>query len=285
MTTSEHGTSGVQSVARAFALLEVMAEACGELSVSELAAATGLPLPTIHRLVRTLQELGQVHQLTNRRYTLGPRLVGLGERASRMLGLRAAEGLKALAEAVGETANLAVLDSDRAVYTAQAPSPRHAMRMFSEIGRRVPLHSTGVGKALLVQLPAETVRRLLGSAGTPRLTAHTMTGIEPLLAELAAARARGHAVDDSEHELGVFCVAVPVPGAPSPTALSVSGPTTRFSRDRAGEAAALLQAAAARMTGQFASPDPGPARRAASHSSDSGVPPSSRSTTSTRKLP
>lgn len=244
-------TAGVQSITRAFRLLEAMAEARGELSVSEMAEATGLPLPTTHRIVRTLQDLGQVHQLANRRYTLGPKLVGLGDRASRVLGLRAGEGLTALAEAVGETANLAVLDGDRAAYTAQAPS-RHSMRTFTEIGRRVPVHSTGVGKALLAQIPDATVRRILAGTGTARMTEHTITGIGPLLVDLALIRARGYAVDDQEHEAGVFCVAVPVPGAPSPTALSVSGPTTRFGRERAGDAAVLLQAAAARMTGQFA---------------------------------
>lgn len=242
---------GVQSITRAFRLLEAMAAARGELSVSEMAEATGLPLPTTHRIIRTLRDLGQVHQLANRRYTLGPRLVGLGDRASRVLGLRAAEGLAGVAGAVGETANLAVLDGDRAAYTAQAPS-RHSMRTFTEIGRRVPVHSTGVGKAVLAQIPDDAVRRILAGTGTPRMTEHTITGVEPLLADLARIRERGHAVDDQEHELGVFCVAVPVPGAPTPTALSVSGPTTRFGRDRAGDAAALLRAAAARMTGQFA---------------------------------
>ncbi|MEU4376816.1 helix-turn-helix domain-containing protein [Pseudonocardia alni] len=80
---------GVQSVVRAFRILDVLAEADGELSISELAVAVDLPQPTIHRIVATLRELGHAHQVTNRRYTLGPRLIGLGDRASRVLGVRA----------------------------------------------------------------------------------------------------------------------------------------------------------------------------------------------------
>lgn len=74
-------SDGVQSVARTFALLEALAAAGGELSLSELAASTGLPPPTIHRLLRTLVDGGYVRQLPSRRYLLGPALVELGEAA------------------------------------------------------------------------------------------------------------------------------------------------------------------------------------------------------------
>lgn len=244
------GTAGVQSIARAFQVLGVMADADGELTISELAEASGLPLPTIHRIVRTMLDLGYAHQLTNRRYTLGPRLIGLGDRASRVLGVRAGADLRSLAEEIGETANMAVLDGERAVYTAQVPS-RHSMRMFTEVGRRVHLHSTGVGKALLAQLDDDEVRRLLRSAGTPVMTGRTIVDTDLLLAELAGIRRAGRAVDDEEQELGVFCVAVPVPGAPVPTAVSVSGPVQRFTHDRAAEADTLLRRAAERIGGLF----------------------------------
>ncbi|ANY08565.1 IclR family transcriptional regulator [Pseudonocardia sp. HH130630-07] len=241
---------GVQSIARAFQVLGVMADAGTELTVSELADASGLPLPTIHRIVRTMRDLGYAHQLANRRYTLGPRLIGLGDRASRVLGVRAGEDLRALAGQVGETANLAVLDGERAVYTAQVPSP-HSMRMFTEVGRRVHLHSTGVGKALLAQLDDDAAARILRSAGTPAMTGRTVVDPAALLAELAGIRRAGRAIDDEEQELGVFCVAAPVPGAPVPTAVSVSGPVQRSSHDRVAETAALLGAAAERMAGFF----------------------------------
>lgn len=242
---------GVQSVVRAFRILDVLAEADGELSISELAVAVDLPQPTIHRIVATLRGLGHAHQVTNRRYTLGPRLIGLGDRASRVLGVRAGDDLRAVAERFGETANMAVLDGERAVYTAQVPGP-HSMRTFTEVGRRVPLHSTGVGKALLAQLPAPAARRLLGSTGLRAATEHTVVDPDRLLDELDRIRRAGFAVDAEEQEVGVFCVAVPLAGVSSPAALSVSGPIHRFGHDRVPEAAALLQAAAEGIGGTLA---------------------------------
>lgn len=145
-------SGGVQSLERAFDLLERMADAGGEVGLSELSASSGLPLPTIHRLMRTLVACGYVRQQPNRRYALGPRLIRLGESASRLLGTWARPYLARLVEETGETANMALLDGDEIVYVAQVPS-KHSMRMFTEVGRRVLPHSTGVGKALLAGFP------------------------------------------------------------------------------------------------------------------------------------
>lgn len=217
---------GVQSLERAFGLLERMADAGGEVGLSELAADSGLPLPTIHRLMRTLVARGYVRQQPNRRYALGPRLIRLGESASRLLGSWARPHLERLAEETGETANMALLDGDEAVYVAQAPS-RHSVRMFTEVGRRVLPHSTGVGKALLAHLPDEEVRALLSRTGMPAATERTITSPDVFLEALERVREDGYAVDDNEQEMGVRCIAVPVPGAPTATAVSISGPAGR----------------------------------------------------------
>jgi IclR family acetate operon transcriptional repressor len=219
-------TGGVQSLERAFDLLERMADAGGEVGLSELSAASGLPLPTIHRLVRTLVDCGYVRQQPNRRYALGPRLIRLGESASRLLGTWARPCLAELVEATGETANLALLDGDEVVYVAQAPS-RHSMRMFTEVGRRVLPHSTGVGKALLAELPVREVRSLLARTGMPAATERTITDPDAFLAELDRVRRHGYALDDGEQETGVRCLAVAVPDAPTAAAVSVSGPAGR----------------------------------------------------------
>ena len=146
---ARESTGGVQSLQRAFDLLERMADAGGEASLSELAATSGLPLPTIHRLIRTLVTCGYVRQNSNRRYALGPRLIRLGESASRQFGTWARPWLARLVDQVEETANLAVLDGDEVVYVAQVPS-RHSMRMFTEVGRRraAARHGRGQGDAV-----------------------------------------------------------------------------------------------------------------------------------------
>ncbi|GAB3619756.1 IclR family transcriptional regulator [Glutamicibacter sp. PS] len=241
--TASKPAAGVQSVERAFELLEVIARAGGEAALSELAADTPLPLPTIHRLLRTLVGVGYVRQLPNRRYSLGPRLIRLGEVANRQLGALATPVLKTLVEELGESANIAVLDGDMVTYIAQAQSP-HSMRMITEVGRRAMLHYSGVGKAILSVLDDERVQRLVAQAGMPPKTPNTITTLGKLFTDVEAIRERGYALDEEEQELGVRCVAVPVPGAPTPMAISVSGPVTRVDANFVGLAVPKLQEAA-----------------------------------------
>ena len=206
--------SGVQSVERAFELLEIMASSGGSIALGELAARAELPQPTIHRLVRTLLVMGYVRQLENRRYALGPKLIRLGESAAQLIGAWSRPHLTELVERTGESANMAVLDNDMAVYVAQVPSP-HAMRMFTEVGRRVHLHCTGVGKALLMQLPNDSVEALLKRAGMPASNENSYTTPDALIRDIELSRSRGYAVDEGEQEIGVRCFAVPVPDAPT----------------------------------------------------------------------
>ena len=230
--------TGVQSVDRAIDLLEIMTDLGGDAALSELAAAAGLPLPTIHRLMRTLVGRGYARQLPNRRYTLGPRLIRLGESAGRQLGASARPHLERLARELGESANLAMIDRDMVVYVAQASSS-YSMRMFTEVGRRVYTHCTGVGKMVLAELPDQTIRDIVGRVGMPPATDLSITDVEDLLKEIGTIREQGYAVDDGEQEIGVRCFAVPVKGAPTPTALSVSGPAARVTYEF-GEAALPL---------------------------------------------
>lgn len=237
----------VQSVQRALGLLEQIGEAGGDVAISDLAERSGLPVPTTHRLLQTMVQLGYVHQLPNRRYGLGARLARLGEEAARQLGGTARPVLAALVRDLGETANLALLDGDQMVYIAQSPSP-HSMRMFTEVGNRAFVHSSGVGKAVAAQRPARWVDEVLERTGMPASTPYTLTEPDQLHAYLAVVRERGYAVDEEEHERGVRCYAVAVPGvqgAPSTMAVSVTGPTTRLDQDFALRAVPRLHEAAA----------------------------------------
>jgi IclR family acetate operon transcriptional repressor len=249
------GPERVQSLARAFDLLEHLADAGGSATLSQLAETSGLPLPTIHRLMRSLVGTGYVRQDPSRRYALGPRLIRLGESASQMLGSWAMPYLADLVEQIGETANGAILEGDSVVYVAQVPSP-HSMRMFTEVGRRVAVHSTGVGKALLSTLPDDQVRHLLERTGMPAQTSRTITDPEELLVALEHARRLGYTVDDGEQEEGVRCVAVPVVGTPVRAAISVSGPDSRVTLDRVDEIAPVLIKAAEALVSDL-SQEPG----------------------------
>jgi len=246
---------GVQSLERAFRILETTADAGGTLGLSELATRANLPLPTIHRFVRTLVDLGYLRQEPSRQYALGPRLISLGESSARMLGTWARPYLTDLVDSLGESANLAMLDGDQIVYVGQVQS-RQSMRMFTEVGRRVSPHCTAVGKALLAMIDPADVRALLSRTGMHAHTEHSITDPQAFAAQLEQVLEHGYATDDGEHELGVRCVAVAVPRAPSRIALSVSGPATRMTDDLVARAVPLLTDAARRLSDDLASGQP-----------------------------
>lgn len=218
----------VQSIDRALDVLEVLARGEGPVGVGEIAAATGLPQGTAHRLLRSLRTRGYVRHDGARKYALGAAALRLGDAAQRSLSRSARPYLAELVGVSGETANLAVLEGDDVVYVAQVPSPR-TVRMFAEVGRHVPAHSTAVGKVLLSAMSRERALALTRRVGLPRMTAHTITSTTEFVKELARVQEQGFAVDDEEQEVGVRCVAVRVGHRDAAVAaLSVSGPAERF---------------------------------------------------------
>lgn len=242
---------GVQSVDRALDLLEALGSAERSLSLAEAAQRTSLTPPTAHRLLRTMQARGYVNQNASREYSPGPALIALGRRATPALAVLAQPVLAELEEISGETANLAVLDQDLIAYVAQVPS-RHRMRMFTEVGRQVLPHASGVGKAILSTLPEAKVRAILQRTGMPGYTPSTITDELAFFAELRESRRRGFAIDDGEQEVGVRCIAVALPAHSSgaelgAAAVSISGPAARVTEAESARYVEALQNAAARL--------------------------------------
>jgi IclR family acetate operon transcriptional repressor len=236
-------TGTVQSVSRALLLLELLAEAGSPLPISELTQRSGLSLGTAHRLLATLAARGYVRQDADRRYVLGTALLPLGDAATQLLSSRALPHMSELAQACGETVNLAVLEDDHVVYLAQAPG-RHRMRMFTQVGRRVLPHSTAVGKVLLAWHEEEQVRRVVQRFGLPQRTSRTITDPAAFSAELGRVRDCGWAIDDEEEEPGVRCLAVPVgPGPRAVAAVSVSAPSSRLDSGQPEVVSALRRVA------------------------------------------
>jgi IclR family acetate operon transcriptional repressor len=244
----------VQSIDRAFSILEAMADAGGVIGLSQLAADSGLPLATIHRLVRTLVDLGYVRQEPSRQYSLGPRLMRLADSSTKRLGTLAQPYMTRVVESLGESVNLAVLDGEEIVYVAQVQPSQNFMRMFTEVGRRAKPHTTAVGKAILAEQPEQDVLDLLARTGMPRRTEHTITDPQAFLADLALVRERGYALDEGEQEIGVRCVALVVPDAPRPMAISASGPAPRMTNEVVAKAAPMLREAAAQISAELALP-------------------------------
>src|SRR5699024_12159634 len=123
--------------------------------------------------------------------------------------------------------------------------PALSRRMFTEVGRRVYCHCTGVGKVVLAQLPDATVREIVERVGMPPATDRSITNVTDLMAELERVRTQGYAVDDGEQELGVRCFAVPVPHAPTHPAMSVSGPAVGVSYEFGERVLTMLHEVAA----------------------------------------
>jgi IclR family acetate operon transcriptional repressor len=240
----------VQSLERTFELMELLADSGGSQGLSQLSSLSGLPLSTIHRLMGTLLRTGYVRRSGSRQYVLGPRLIRLGEMATAMLGSWVKPHLAGLVELTGETSNMAVLEGDNVVYLAQVPG-RHAMRMFTEPGRRVDPHCTAVGKAMLAELPEIQARAIVARTGMAAKTATTITDPDLLVAHLAVIRRQGYAIDEGEQEVGVRCVAVAVPDAPAMAAISVSGPQARMTETAFETMVPALRRVAAELSRDF----------------------------------
>nr|WP_300152243.1 IclR family transcriptional regulator [Propionicimonas sp.] len=232
----------VQSITRALEILEALAAAGRAVGITDIAERVDLPLPTIHRILHTLIKSGYVFQTPRRQYALGARLITLSRYAGGALGVTLRPYLTKLVETTGESASIAMLDQDFARYISHVPA-EYSMRMFTEVGNQVSLHATGVGKAILASMPLDEARTILNRSGLRRFTLNTITDVDEMMAELDTIRRQGYALDREEHELGVKCVAVPLPG-PLRLTISVSGPPQRLTDDEiTGTALPALRAA------------------------------------------
>ncbi|MFC7486108.1 IclR family transcriptional regulator [Knoellia pratensis] len=241
----------MRSLERAFGILEAIADAGGTIALSQLSLVMGLPPPTVHRLSRTLVDLGYLRQERSRMYSLGPQLIPLGEATAERIAIWARPHMFDVAQALGESVALATLDGDAVLYTAQVQHASHSMRMFTDIGTRARPHATAAGKAILAKRTTVEVQALLARTGMPPHTTSTLTTVDAFLAELDGTREHGFAMEDGEQELGVRSVAVAFSGAPFLMALSVSAPVIRMTDEVIARAAALLQLAADRICDEF----------------------------------
>jgi IclR family transcriptional regulator, acetate operon repressor len=241
--TTAGRSSSVQSVARAIALLRCFEDAGPELSLTDLARATGLNLSTAHRLAATLVEGGMLaRDPGNERYHVGPTLVALARSATAPAQAdRATAILESLTRRTSESASLGVGDGRNVVVLVCVES-RHALRFDRPPGTLVPAHASAMGKALLafgVEPPASAVKAL---APLERFTPRTLTSQRALVADLEVTRDRGYALIDEEQTMGVRSLAVPVLGTDgfAVAAVGIQGPVSRIGDDRiAGVAAAV----------------------------------------------
>lgn len=235
MASNKDGT--VQSLDRMIDILEELAlhrDGCG---VTSLANLTGLHKSTVHRLLNTLMSRGYISKNSeNDKYSLGMRILYLGSAILDRMDIRTVSKpfLEKLCQDTDEVVHLSMLDDREAVYIDKVESPNKSIRMYSQIGKRVPLHCTGVGKVLLAWLPDKEVEYLLGVKGMEAYTKNTITNIEDMKKHLAEIRDKGYAFDEIEHEEGIRCVAAPIFNMSGKViaSVSVSGPVLHVTLDR-----------------------------------------------------
>ncbi len=244
-------TGSVQSLDRALKILSIVSKGNG-LSLSEIAAESGIAASTAYRMLTTLGQHGMVEfDQMNQLWLIGVETYRMGSAFLRRRNLveRARSVMQELMEATGETANLGVAEDDCVVFVSQVET-HQAIRAFFRPGTRSTFHASGIGKAILAHLGPERVDAIVRKAGLEAFTLKTLSDPQSLARDLGEIRERGWSVDDEERYPGMRCVAAaifnefgePVGG------VSVSGPTVRVTPERAADIGPLVQRAAAEIT-------------------------------------
>ncbi|MFG3199936.1 IclR family transcriptional regulator [Streptomyces sp. NPDC048208] len=235
-----------QTVRRAIDILEFIAR--GPRTQTEVGDHLGVHRSTALRILESLTDGGLARRLPDGRYAVGHRLAGLAQLALEQFGLKeiAAGHLRALGEHSGHTVHLAALEGE-IVYVDKV-DPVDGVRLYSQIGRPVTLHTAGVAKAILAHVPRASAEALLATCDFAPHTGTTITDPAAYRKALDETRARGFAVDDGEYEDYVNCVAVPVRdsggeviAAVSVTALKAKADLAALERDVLPELTATAQ--------------------------------------------
>lgn len=227
-----------------------------QATLTEIALSAGMPPSTAHRLLTTMQR----HAVTEfnedtQEWMIGIEAFRIGSAFLERTNLieAAREIMRRLTEETGETSNLAIADDGDVVFISQieAHSP---IRAFFRAGTRGHMHASGIGKALLAELPRASVEGILQHKGLPEFTAKTLTRPDGLFEDLDATRRRGWALDDEERHLGMRCVAAPIfnPYGEAVAGISVSGPTVRFTDRTTAEFGMAVRRAADAVTERIA---------------------------------
>ena len=234
---------------RLFALLEVIAAKDQRYSLQALVEETGLPKPTLHRMLQQLEGAGLLQREGDgRQYGTGTRLRRLAENLLRNDSHHGARHvvLRRLVEEVGESCNITALSGSEVVYLDRVETAA-PLRFYLHPGSRVPAHCSASGKVFLAQMSAAQRRRLLAHGPLTAYTAKTVTNLVKLEKELKRIQTDGYALDDEEFLPGLLCIAAIVPPAGDTARLSnlsnlcvaIQAPIMRLS---AAKAKALLPA-------------------------------------------
>lgn len=245
--------TGAQTLLRGLTALECVAD--GVRDVHGLSALLGTPRSTTHRMLGALVAAGYLHHVPHQGYFLGSKLIGLGDKAleQRPLVALVQPHCERLAYDVGDTVHVGAIEGPNVVYLAKVPG-RRGLEMRSRVGSRMPLASTGVGRALMLGMDPDRWQALYDAALTgadgngPRLPAW-----EDYRRDMLTARERDIVFDREENEIGIRCVAAPLRDATGRVvaALSVASAAPFMSEQRMDEVAPAVRAVAEAISGEL----------------------------------
>lgn len=240
----------ISAVSRTMRVLETLSRYKG-INLEQLAKKTDLPKATLLRFLSTLTSLGYVYRDPGDSYALTLKMFAVGSHSLEHIDLsRVARPVaEELAETLGETVHMGILEETAAVYIMKIES-RYTIRMHSRIGKAIPLYCTAIGKLLLANLEAGERKSLLNQQKLVPFTPNTINTLPKLEKELAEIVHNGWAMDREEHETGISCIGAPVKDHTGKTvaALSVSWPMFRYEQGRFQEYVAEIQKAAQRIS-------------------------------------
>jgi IclR family transcriptional regulator, pca regulon regulatory protein len=228
-----HGPDFVQSLERGLAVIRAFGPDTPQLTLSEVARATGLTRAAARRFLLTLAELGYV-RADGRAFSLRPRILELGFAYLSGLSLpeTAQPHMEELVAKVHESCSVSVLDGDDVVYVARVPT-RRIMSVTIAVGTRFPAYATSMGRVLLAGLPPAALDHYVTNVDMEPLTRRTLTTPDRLLAVLHTVRTQGYAMVDQELEDGLRSIAVPIRGGGDEViaAINVSSHASRATLD------------------------------------------------------
>jgi IclR family KDG regulon transcriptional repressor len=203
----------VQTLIRALTLIEILSDKPEGCRIKCLSEKAELNKSTVHRLLQTLVHLGYVEQKEeNEQYRLGVKILALSSKWLESLDLRtiARKHLKKLCNDTGESIQLSVRNASNAVFIDKIENPDRYIRMYSQVGKSIPLYCSSSGKALLAWLTNKKILSIMKDVEFIQFTQYTIINIHALIEQLQNVRQQGYAVDWLEHDPSVFCVACPI---------------------------------------------------------------------------
>lgn len=218
----------IQSVDRALKILDLFNEQQSEMKITEISRKLDLNKSTTHSLLKTLKEHNYIKQDTDSgKYSLGLKLLERGQFMLNSMDIReiARKYLIDLSATTGQTTHLVILEGMYGVYIDKVEGASAVV--YSRIGKRVPIHSSAVGKSLMAFRQQEEIEELLQSYQFFSQTDNTITDKQVYLDELAKVRSQGYSIDNEENEPGIYCIAVPIFDHTNQVVAAVSISTTK----------------------------------------------------------